>query len=303
MDVRDGIRSIRRLWLAAGLALGVVAPAHADPIYNAIDLGTGSVTYGVDSSGDGTVTGSNGLTYAFNPSQNDLPAQWSTTSRGVPIVASPPTGSQDTYGDPDNAYSFSHLISMNSQGLAAGIDASGVSGHLGNSEAFLTQQQANGSWGTPIPLWSGSQTLSESTWSGIGILGVAANGQVLGYGVENPSGPDFPVLYLYDTKTRTLTNLSSLINSMTWAGAAQGLPALQGPDWNLSGVLGQIDDQGRILVQATEGATGPVHNLLLVPEGVSSDPIATPEPTTWAIFATLIVGWMARERLRSRRRG
>src|SRR5215470_6356680 len=147
MDVRDAARSIRRLLLATGLNLAVSAPAHADPIYNAVDLGKGSVTTGVDSGGNGTVTGSNGLTYKFNPVQNALPAQWSNTTQGVPTVEPAPIGSPDTYGNPKFAYSDSSLKFMNSQGLAAGVNLYGVDGHEGNSEAFLTQQQANGSWG------------------------------------------------------------------------------------------------------------------------------------------------------------
>jgi len=73
------------------------ATALADPTYTIINLGTGSPTYGVDSSGNGTVTGSNGLTYTFNPVQNYLPAQWSNTTQGVPIVDPAPIGAPGSY--------------------------------------------------------------------------------------------------------------------------------------------------------------------------------------------------------------
>ena len=85
MDARNRARSGRLILFAACLHLLIGAAALADPIYTVIDLGTSTVT-GVDSSGNGTVTGSNGLTYTFNPVQNYLPAQWTNTTQGVPIV-------------------------------------------------------------------------------------------------------------------------------------------------------------------------------------------------------------------------
>jgi len=301
MDVRDAARSIRRLLLAASLNLAVSAPAHADPIYSAVDLGTGSVTSAVDSGGNGTVTGSNGLTYAFNPVQNALPAQWSNTTQGVPTVEPAPIGSPDTYGNPNYAYSDSSLNFMNGQGLAAGVNLYGVDGHEGNSEAFLTQQQANGSWGAPIPLWAGAQNFSGLIPFGISIMGVTPSGQVLGTGADNTTSVPLEKLYLYDSKTQAVTDMTSLINSMKWTTSTQ-LPMGQSPNWFLSVPAGQIDDQGRILVQATEGYSGTPHELLLIPQGLSSDPIATPEPATWAVFATLIGGWLVHKRLRPRSR-
>jgi hypothetical protein len=301
MDVRDAARSVRRLLLAAGLHFAVAVVAHADPIYNAVDLGTGSVTYGVDSTGNGTVTGSNGLTYTFDPVQNALPAQWRNATQGVPTVTPAPVGDGDTYGNPNNAYSYSSLNFMNNQGLAAGINYYGVNGHMGNGEAFLTQQQANGLWGAPIPLWSGADYLLGPGKT-VGIIGVSPNGQVLGYGSEVWTPYNNATLYLYDSKTQSLINLTNLVDSMKWTTSTQ-LPVGQSPNWFLSSDVSQLDNQGRILVQASEGFPWPEHNLLLIPQGLSSDPVAAPEPATWAVFATLIGGWLARKRLclRSRR--
>jgi hypothetical protein len=301
MEVGNGRGSFRRLWLAAGLYLAMGAPAVADPLYSAIDLGTGNLTYGVDSSRNGTVTGSTGLTYTFDPVQNSLPAKWTNTTQGVPIVEPAPVGSPDTYGNPNFAFSNSTLSFMNSQGRAAGINLYGVDGHMGSAEAFLTQQQSNGSWGAPIPLWAGASNFAGSGNFNVGIMGVSPTGQVLGFGASNPNGLSYNVLYLYDTKTQSLTNLTSLVNSLNWTTAAQ-LPMGQNSNWILSSVVSQLDNQGRILVQATEGLSGPAHNLLLIPEGLSSGPVATPEPSTWAVFATMIGGWMIRRRLRARPR-
>src|SRR5271157_5464271 len=186
MDVRNRARSGRLILFAACLHLLMGATALADPIYTIIDLGT-SPTSGVDSSGNGTVTGSNGLTYTFNPVQNYLPAQWNNTTQGVPIVDPAPTGMQAANNPPGytiySFYSYSNLNYMNSQGLAAGINLYGSTGYQSNSEVFLTQQQANGSWGTPIPLWSGGTTYyGWPSSSFAGIMGVSPQGQVLGYG-------------------------------------------------------------------------------------------------------------------------
>lgn len=303
MDVRDGIRSIRRLLLATGLSLGLVGPAQADPIYNVIDLGTGGVTYGADPSGTGMVTGSNGQTYTFIPMQNDLPSQWSNTSQGIPISVAAPVGSPDTNGNPAYAYSQSTLSVMNSQGLAVGADIYGVDGHLSNTEVFATQLQANGSWGIPTPLWAGGDNFGGTGGTGVGILGLSSNGQVLGYGYNLGYAPGLgaggdsgvPQILLYDSKSQSFTNLTSLIDSTT---------SPNGANWFLNGQQAQIDAQGRILItqDASEGFPGSMHSLLLVPEGLSSGPIATPEPATWAVFATLIGGWMARKRLGSRHR-
>jgi hypothetical protein len=151
MDVRNRARSGWVIFFAACLHLLMDATALADPIYTIIDLGTGSPTYGVDSSGNGTITGSKGLTYTFNPVQNDLPAQWSNTTQGVPIVYPAPIAAPGSVipfdpNSPNFAFSYSNLNYMNSQGLAVGINQYGVSGHREDSEVFLTQRQANGSW-------------------------------------------------------------------------------------------------------------------------------------------------------------
>jgi|GEM_PF-7045057 len=300
MDVRNRARSGRVIFFAACLHLLMGATALADPLYTIIDLGT-SPTNGVDSSGNGTITGSNGLTYTFNPVQNYLPAQWSNTTQGVPIVYTAPTGSPWATipwdpNSPNFAYSYSNLIAMNNQGLAAGINLWGIQGYQNNSEVFLTQQQANGSWGTPIPLWSGTSEDTAKSW--VALLGISPQGQVLGYGVVPNTRWSDPALFLYDPKTQALTNLTSLVNSVTWSKFLGQSP---NGSFDFNG-LHQLDNEGRILVQAMDNTSANRHTLLLIPQGVSADPIAVPEPESWAVFATLIGGWIAHKRLRSRTR-
>jgi hypothetical protein len=290
MDVRNGVRAIAPILLWASLHL-LTARAQAEPLYTVIDLGTGAPTLGTNSNGQGTVTGSNGLTYAFDPTQSGSPPQ----GLSIPNVAAPPVGSPDAYGNPAYAYSNSTLDGMSTQGLAAALDVFGVYGHIGNSEAFAVQLQANGSWGTPLPLWAGVPEFGMAV--GDGILGITPSGQILGFGYNMGQPPSYDAnlsgygLLLYDSKSQSYTNLSNLIDSTL-------SPA--NTNWFLNNAgVGQIDNQGRILLPqaAYEGDSGPLHTLLLVPQGVSVDPVPAPEPATWAIFATLIGGWMARKRL------
>jgi hypothetical protein len=85
--------------------------------------------------------------------------------------------------------------------------------------------------------------------------------------------------YLYDAKTQNLTNVTSLVDTMTWTRSAQ-LSVGQSPNWLLATPLSQFDNDGRILVRGTEGYSGPPHALLLVPAGLSADSISLPEPVT-----------------------
>ena len=137
-------------------------------------------------------------------------------------------------------------------------------------------------------------------------MGVSPQGQVLGFGgVKNQWNYD-PTLYLYDSKTQSLTNLTTLISSMTLTRTPP-LPPGGSPYWYVNIVYRpQLDNQGRILVLAyPPGLPEPGYSpdtLLLIPQGVAADPIPVPEPSTWALFATLIGGLIARNRLRSRTR-
>lgn len=143
----------------------------------------------------------------------------------------------------------------------------------------------------------------------IGIDGISPNGQALGIGYDNSryisSGgwyPPVPNLYYRDIDKDDSVNISSLIDSTKWTTSAQATDG-RSPYWHLSVYsMNQLDNDGRVLVQATQGDSGSPHTLLLVPDGVSVDPPPVPEPATWAVFATLIVGAMAHKRIRTRRR-
>ena len=61
-----------------------------------------------------------------------------------------------------------------------------------------------------------------------------------------------------------------------------------------------LDDQGRILAYGdsySDGRSTGTHTLLLTPAGVSSAPIATPEPTALATLAAAAMCLIIRRRL------
>ena len=274
---RIGFRAGVGLLLAIGCHLTTTRPAHADPLYSAIDLGTGTPTFG-----NGTVTGSNGQTYTFNPVTNALPSG-AGTGPGVPIPITPQAGWNGAYGNPKFVFSNSQLVAMNAQGLAAGVDTYGVSGHLVNAEAFVTQKQPDGSWGPPIGMWQGASTMDGLGSPGVQILGVAANGQVLGIGQPNLYGPIWPQLLLYDTHTSALTDLSTLPQLINGLPSSPLLP-----------ISAQLDNQGRILVQTSATYQGPGQELLLIPQGTSGNEVAAPEPSTWLFFVIMAGVGLAR---------
>jgi hypothetical protein len=124
---------------------------------------------------------------------------------------------------------------------------------------------------------------------------------VLGYGPVDPNAT-YPYihLYVYDTKSGTTTDLSSLISS-----AATNLPltpTYQGLFWLDADPRGnaEIDSQGRVLLSAALESTDlPSHELLLIPDGDSPIEAPVPEPATLGIFALLIGGWVAMNRRRT----
>jgi PEP-CTERM motif len=97
----------------------------------------------------------------------------------------------------------------------------------------------------------------------------------------NPDSRDF---FLYNLNTGVRTELASLLPS----GWTLGLPIA-------------IDDQGRILVSAESAATNwnNTELFLLTPAGLSSSPLATPEPTTFVTLAVAGIGLAVRRRWKS----
>jgi hypothetical protein len=275
----SSLKSIWALILVSCCMFAAGTSAIADPLYTVTDLGPGGIALSNDASGAGVVIGGSGQAYSYTPTSNSLPTGVNTAN--VPDLISAPVGSPETYGNPGYAYSDSVLHAMNRDGIAAGIDTFGIDGHTGDSAAFYVQQQPDGSWGTPHYLWSGLSTFAPGRQpAGIQILGVSDTDQILGIG--SSSDHISTTSYLYDIKSGTTTNLSSIVN---------------GPTWALGHAIG-IDEQGRLLVDASELPQGPEHTLLLTPAGLSSDPVPVPEPTTLATLAVAAGGMVVRSYLK-----
>lgn len=249
----------RPLMLAAVACLILANRAEAVPTYTITDLGTS-----LDTSW-------------FTNSPNDLPANSPLSWQGVPtVMPAPPVSSDFAYGNPDFVYTESRLSTMNANGLAAGVNYYGVSGHEGNSVAMYAQLMPDGSWGNAHALWQGSTTYFGALTSDASIVGISNTGLIFGSGPPFPAGPTY---YLYDVNSGTQTTLGDLLKNSPWM-----------TPWGKA-----IDADGRLLVwaQPLGDFNAKWHELLLTPEGLSP-PNTVPEPTTFAVFAALFGGILVR---------
>jgi hypothetical protein len=298
----------------------MVSTAYADPItpsYSVADLGTGPImattanghriamepgTLGggpypgssggnqmlsAEATGSQIVAVSNGqATYPFTLT----PATPLQPDHGIMVnfpLAQPAPVNDMTYGDPRNAYSIVLNPIMNASGIVAAIDAAGVSGHdRGGDVAYYVQRNPDGSWGSPVWMWGGSQAVTGGYIGGASLTGINPLNQVLG-SMQPVSFHNAPTqAVLYDISTHSLINLSDYL-------APQGYHDIHPL---------ALDDQGRILLWAAKGWSAE-DTLLLTPDGVSSDPIplATPEPGSLAVMALAMAAFVARRVRKTRR--
>ena len=276
------------------------AKAKADPLttFTLTDLGSGSPSFASAAGGSGIVLAPNGRTaFPFQQAQPTALSVQQLLASHFPLSnAPPPISAPGAYGDPANVYSTLLTPSTNGNGTYVAIDAFGVYGHGGASEAYSVKQNADGTWGPPVVMWSGDVQFQGMPNPGqSSITGINKLNEALGVGSDgSPNGLGLPQTYLYNINTNTLTNLGTL-NVLTAGG------------WNNIKPIA-IDAQGRILLQGFEDpATGDrsEHTLLLTPQGVSSpgQELAAPEPGALAlgvlILAALAVrraipSWMSR---------
>ncbi len=291
--------------------------ALADPIsgYTVTNLGSGPITlttsngttvpvnfsgpfygyYGGSltsvTSGAPVVSVSNGnasYSFAFTPDTPLAPNQG--VMSGFPLANAAPTNDPLTYGNPINAFSYVPGTSlMNSQGLVAAADTYGTSGHWVAGTAYTVQENASASFGAPTPIWSGTTQVNggESLSTGVSIVGINNLGQVLGT-TSNPYGNNPPAAVVYNPTTQTLTNLTNVTDS---AGNSY-----------LNAVPYAIDDQGRILLQASEWPTGALDTLLLTPAGQSVSEAPVPEPGSIAVMVLAMAAFAAQRAAERRRR-
>jgi hypothetical protein len=234
--------------LACAVLIGL--PVAASPTYSITDLGL-----------DGSLPD-----IGFTPAPNALPGNVTLTSAVT---------------NPNVDYSFTVLSQMNANGLAAGFNYYGVSGHDGFSQAVVAQRQPDGSWGSPQTLWPGAETFGGATTNNdAGVVGISNTNMVLGFGPHTTQDLAHH-WWLYDGNTHDLIPVQSLLANTPWTMDRA-----------------QIDPEGRLLVQAFVGSSPQAHELLLTPEGLVT-PTSVPEPTT---FATLVVaiGWLALRRRRAK---
>lgn len=278
------------------LILGSVTSAtNADPItlpgYTITDIGPGTPVFSADTTGNGILTASNGQSYAFPQTPDTSFTTGQATTASIPVSVTAPTSDPLTYGNPLNAYAYVQAALMNANGIVAANEAYGVSGHYGSDDAFVVQRNPDGTWGSPVYMWSENEQFAQVASASV-ITSINNLNQVLGSmgnGLYNDTGTD---VVLYSLKTHTLTDLTQLLNTLgrTYSNF---LPIA-------------LDDDGRILLSAEYFNPGVGYSptrLLLTPDGVSSEPlpVPAPEPGTWAV-AFVAIAAIATHRRRDRRR-
>jgi MYXO-CTERM domain-containing protein len=305
------LRTSSRLAMVICLLGSVVSTAHADPsppTYTLTDLGSGNITF-TTAKGDviavpsnplqgtsGLVTSqiasvSNGqASYAFSTTPDTILSPGQGALAGIPL-AEPVSSSLSlpyVLGNPSYYTATAMGGLMNGNGIAALVDNYlSNSGSLSNVVAYYVQQNAGGSWGATTSAMVG-QTTGYNGQIFVSVIGLNGANQIL-LGTSYP-GTQYDSL-VYNVNSHTLTDLATLP------------PFANGTYSNLLPIA--IDDQGRILLQAT--STSPSgwtqDTLLLTPDGVSSDPIilSAPEPSSWAVMV-LAVAAFAAHRMRERRR-
>jgi hypothetical protein len=280
---------MRRTRYCQGLELAVVlvilgsvsTSSHADPItipgYTITDLGAGTPTFSTDANGNGILNAPNGQIYAFPQTPNTV------LTPGQGIMANFSYGNQQQFG-----ISAPGPI-MNANGIVAAANVPWVQGEAFSGDVYYVQHNKDGSWGQPTVVWTGDTQVFEP---GVGFsiwLSKANEILINNFGTTEPN---INHALLYNINTHTLTDLFSLLSS---AG-------LQYFDL----VPSAIDDDGRVLLSAYPSPLDPGNkatNLLLTPDGLSSDPleVPAPEPGTLAVALLAIAGFVA-HRLREHRR-
>lgn len=266
--------------------LGLMAPLTANSeaaslpsTYSVTDLGlvTSDLHYGTAPTGYSaipagnaqTITAQDGRLYAFPR----------TSPAATPVDLSSVPAPLPKLNDP---YAFSGVdpsgrVVTNANGMTIGAAQSGIGGHDAylTTGVFATQREADGSFGPPRVLWT-SKDLSNPAQA----IAINIENEVLGLST-NSDGAQY---------RRWLT-------ADAISGAIKTIPiAIDG--WYFES-LDALDDQGRILATSQSYGRDGQHALLLTPEGVSSEPLATPEPATLLILGVGAAGFWWRRAVRA----
>ena len=274
-------RSIWRPGMAwLGILLGLASAASASSLpasYAVTDLGVvpSYSPLGVHLYGDGgsplapggqTVTASDGSVYAFPRTSTTIPG--SGLDKLAPVL--PQLSAPYAYSVVDPLAA----APMNANGLVLGAARSGIDGHdaYTTTGIFAVQRQADGSLGTPRVLWT-SQNLSNPARA----VDINVRNEVLGQWAD-VGGNSWRHWLVADAIT----------------GEVKNLPIEFG-GWYIE-TMNALDDRGRILAFSQSFGHDGQHALLLTPEGVSSDPIATPEPSALMALGVAGSAWVVRRR-------
>lgn len=282
---------MRRSLLGLGLSIMLSsAPAWASSLpssYTVIDLGPVDPSKGPDYSvyaPSATVT--NPLVYstdgktAYAFPRSTIAAPQSLMSSIAPTV---PASTWDwvNHGQYVFSYNSGGLLTADGTLIVQNANGSGGAGLTAAIDVTASQRQADGSFG-PAKILFGNGTSGIYPFEGNSsqAYDINKNGVILGQiGVGNEAiGRE---IMLFDTKTG-----ESLPLPTTLAGFNLERPTA-------------IDDEGRILTYSWAPYDQPSHELLLVPAGVSSDPVPTPEPATWFVLGSGMVGMWLRSRRRA----
>jgi hypothetical protein len=284
--------------LATAFLAASSSDAKADPLttFTLTDLGAGTPVIESGSNGGVVIAGNGQTAYPFLVSQGLSVSYQQLSSSHMPLIAQAPISNPDADWNPLNVYSMPLNTITDGNGTYVAIDAYGVNGHMGQAEVYSVRQNSDGTWGTPIALWSGGEQFSGSASAAqASLTGINKLGEVLGVGADGflGSGSGVPQTYLYNLNTQSLLNLGTLA-------------VLTSGGWNNLRPIA-IDNQGRILLEGppNPAAGDPLahpHGLLLTPEGVSSTPlmVPTPEPGALALAAVTLAALALRKAVRAR---
>jgi hypothetical protein len=278
--------------LSAAVALSCVLTAWfehdtaAAPIqsngYTIIDLGTGQS--GITNTGSSSIviSAEGGTAFPFPwtgryPTQDPQDFSWTQT---LPVPNPAPVGDPMTWGNPSFAYSVIQGVSVHSNGVAVAVNAWGVVGHQYSNAVYVAQHNADGTWSNPVGLWSGpGGNLGAPNGTAPRVQDFNNAGLFLGT-TGDTSKQDGSQTVLFNLNNHVLTNFQFL---STLSATGSAIPSSFSSSFFLNPQPISLDDVGRILmsVQESDGT----HDLLLVPDGVSADPVAVPEPGAWLVFS------------------
>lgn len=269
------------LFLLATIGASPIAGAAAIPSYTATDLGVGYAKFSKATGEDATMTAPDGRTvYAFPRTDNEVRDPHSLLASFPPFTGAP-VNDPRTYGNPAFAIdSFSQAnVFLNQSGVFVATEEWGVSGHFLQGYLNTASRQNAGTFG---PLKIVPNSTSPYDFDGYtSVVDLNNRGQLLGISTSGPMDRS-GIVKLFDLNTGRATPFGDIYSSR---------------DFTIGSYYPMyLDDQGRILAYGDGRSTG-THTLLLTPAGVSSAPIATPEPTALATLAAAAMCLIIRRRL------